>query len=87
MSFEGVYCFFSGIFYNDLNIDNISHPFNYLSVVYRTIICFIYNAFFFILEKHFSNVFSVPVIIVDLYSLELSSLLSAIKKDTLYSLS
>ena len=53
MSFEGVYCFFSGIFYNDLNIDSISHPFNHLSVIYKAFICFIYNAFFFVLEKLF----------------------------------
>ena len=53
MSFEGVYGVFSGILYNDLNIDSILHLFNHLSVVYRTIICFIYNAFFFELEKLF----------------------------------
>ncbi len=53
MSFEGVCCFFSGIFYNDFNIDNILHSFNPFSVIYRTFICFIYNAFFFVLEKLF----------------------------------
>ena len=51
MSFEGVCWFFLEIFYNDLNIDSISHPFNHLSVVYRTFICSIYNAFFFALKK------------------------------------
>ena len=51
MSFEGVCCFFSGIFYNDLNIDSISHPFNPLSAICRTFNCFVSSVFSFAIKE------------------------------------